>query len=104
MKNNFLKIASLAVITTLSYSTIDLNSLQATNNLSNFFLAAKTTKNQIIKIESNAVIDDVMKPNLKAINKGIAITKNLNKLPEKTNLESELIDAKSQTKFVKAKV
>ena len=76
MKNHFLKIFSITVGTILSYNMINLNSAQASNNLSNFFLANQTTKTKIIS----------------------------NTLPEKSNWQYELIDSHKQTRFVEANV
>ena len=103
MKNHLIKIASVAVTTILSYNTINLNSVQAANHFSEFFLTAKTTQTTV-KIEPNTVIDDVIQPNSKASNESIEVTQTLNKLPEKSNLEYKLLHANSQTKFVTAKV
>ncbi|OZH53380.1 hypothetical protein AFK68_17990 [Hydrocoleum sp. CS-953] len=103
MKNHLIKIASVAVGTILTYSTINLNSARAINNLSEFFLTAQTTKIPI-KIEPNYVIDDVIQGNSKVTNEAIVVTQTLNKLPEKSNLEYKFLHANRQTKFVKAKV
>ena len=97
MKNHFIKIASLAFTTILSYSTIDLNSAQAANHFSEFFLTAQTTQSTL-KIEPTAVIDDVIKPNSKAIASSIAVAQLINIWLEKTNLEYKFLNAKSQTK------
>ncbi|NEQ37644.1 MAG: hypothetical protein F6K40_15785 [Okeania sp. SIO3I5] len=106
MKNHFLKIASLAVGTILTYSMSNLNSAQAINNVSNIsdiFLTAQTTKIPV-NIEPNVVIDDGSQPNSKATNEATAIRQTLNKVPEKSNLESKFLPANSQTKFVNSKV
>jgi hypothetical protein len=76
MKNHFFKIISITVWTIISYNMSNLNSVQASNNLSNFFLTNKTTKTQIIS----------------------------NTLPEKSNWKCKLINSQSQTKFVQANV
>jgi len=103
MKNNFLKIAFVAVGTILTYSMSNLNSARAINNVSEIFFTAPTTKIPV-KIDPNVVIDNVIQPNSKATNEIIAITQNINKLPEKSNLEYKFLYANSQTKFMKGKV
>ncbi len=103
MKNNLIKVASVAVTTILSYSTINLTSAQAANHFSEFFLTAKTTQSTV-KIEPTAVINDVIKPNSKAIASSIGVAQLINIWLEKTNLEYKFLNAKSQTKFVTAQV
>lgn len=103
MKNHFLNIAFVAIGTILTYSMSNINSAQAINHVSEFFLTAQTTKISV-KIEPNSVIDDVIKPNSKSAIASLAATQIINKLPEKSNWEYKFIHANSPIKLVKNKV
>ncbi|NEQ74934.1 MAG: hypothetical protein F6K23_18960 [Okeania sp. SIO2C9] len=101
MRNPFIKIASITISTILSCSTIDINSAQAANNVSEFFLTAQATKKDL-KIEPTTIIDDVI--NSKANNEAIAVTKLLITLLQNSNLELKFLYTYSQKDLMMAKV
>lgn len=101
MRNPFIKIASITISTILSCSTMDINSAQAANDVSEFFLTAQATQTDI-KIEPTTVIDDVI--NSKVNNEAIAVTKLITLLLQKSNLKLKFIYTHSQTDLMMAKV
>ncbi|NEN89905.1 MAG: hypothetical protein F6K48_13710 [Okeania sp. SIO3H1] len=104
MRNPFIKITSITISTILSCSTININSAQATNNASEFFLTAQATQTNI-KIEPTTVIDDVINSKAnKANNEAIAVTKLMILLLQKSNLKLKFIYTYSQTDLMMAKV
>ena len=101
MRNPLIKIASITISTILSYGTIDINSAQAANNVSEFFLTAQANKIDI-QIESTTIIDDVI--NSKATNEAIAVTKLINVLLQNSDLELNFFYTNSKKDLVMAKV
>ena len=80
---------------------MDINSAQAANDVSEFFLTAQATQTDI-KIEPTTVIDDVI--NSKVNNEAIAVTKLITLLLQKSNLKLKFIYTHSQTDLMMAKV
>ncbi|NEO55470.1 MAG: hypothetical protein F6K54_21790 [Okeania sp. SIO3B5] len=101
MRNPFIKITSITISTILSCSTININSAQAANNVSEFFLTAQANQTDI-KIEPTTVIDDVI--NSKANNEAIAVTKLIALLLQKSTLKLNFLYTYSQTDLMMAKV